>query len=225
MNKKFTGFWLLVMTFSLIILGACDSGAGAEAPAAADAALEEPVPDIRTDPAQVRDYLFEMSADVDGLVADMAYDQLKSVWKADFSVDSEGLMHGDGLVTFDAFVFAVDENLCGYSWTEKGQIFFVISGKVLTKGAEVFYPVKILPTQVERYSLSEPQATCDKPSDFLMDTPDQYITLHRDALISTVLTHLHQNVGDQIQLEQDLEQTSGTVDYKIRVSLAPILLD
>ncbi|MCJ7716893.1 MAG: hypothetical protein MUO54_10305, partial [Anaerolineales bacterium] len=62
MNKRYLMFWVLIIAVSLLV-GACDSGAGAGAPAAADGPGEEPVPDIRTDPNQEREYLFEMSAD------------------------------------------------------------------------------------------------------------------------------------------------------------------
>ncbi len=110
-------YWLLIILLVLLTTAcAGDSGAGApgdipvgEAPQDDQTAGEEIV--VIPEGA----YGFEMSAEVDGLVADMAYDQLKSEWVGDFSVDAEGLIKGDGMVTYDALVFAVDEELCGYA--------------------------------------------------------------------------------------------------------------
>jgi hypothetical protein len=170
-------------------------------------------------------FLLDMSAHVNGLVADMAYDQLESDWVGEFSTDSEGLFTGVGNVTYDALVFAVDEELCGYSWTELGEVAFNISGKVRDEGGQVSYPVKFFLLDVKVNSLSEPEPTCDDPPGYLSNFPSQYIEIHRNALLSTVLTHLHQNVGNQIQLGQDLAVTSGTVDYWIQLSLAAEDLD
>lgn len=225
--KKYLITWLLILTVGFLTAACADEpGIGPSGnPAAEDPVLEEPASSEGVDQSLKTEYLFDMSAEVNGLVGEMVYDQLKSEWDGEFSVDSNGLIKGDGMLTFEAFVFAVNEDLCGYSWTEKGFVVFVISGKVLKQGGEEYFPVKILPLQVERFSLSEPEATCSDPKDFLKDIPDIYIKVHRDALISTVLTHLHQNLGDQIKLEQVLEQKSGTVDYHILVSLAPVPLD
>lgn len=170
-------------------------------------------------------YHFLMSAEVDGLVADMAYDQLQSEWVADFTVDANGLLNGEGVVIFDALLFAVNDDLCGYNWAEKGQVEFVISGKVHDQGGAQVYPVKILLRDVERLSLEGPNVTCSNPQSFLKEMPDIYLETHRNALLSMVLTHLHQTVGNQIKLGQELEQTSGTVTYRIEVSLAPLPLD
>jgi len=225
--KKYHINWLLILAV-VFLTAACDAGSDygpSGNPSAADAVMEEPASGEEVDQSLKTDYHFDMSAEVNGLVGEMAYDQMKSEWDGDFSVDSNGLIKGDGMLTFDAFVFAVDEDLCGYSWTEKGQVVFVISGKVLKQGGEEYFPVKILLRQVERYSLSEPEATCSDPSSFLKDIPEIYIKIHRDALISTVLTHLHQNLGDQIKLDQVLEQKSGTIDYHILVSFALVPLD
>ena len=225
--KKYLIIVLLILTVGLLT-AACDDGAGigpSGEPAAERAVLEEPASGEEVEQTLNMDYLFEMSAEVNGLVEEMAYDQLKSEWRGEFSVDSDGLISGDGMLTFDAFVFAVNEDLCGYAWTELGQMVFMISGKVLKQGGEEYFPVKILPLQVERYSLSEPEATCSDPQGYLKDIPDIYIKIHRDALISTVLTHLHQNLGEQIQSWQVLEQESGTVNYHILVSPAVVPLD
>lgn len=169
-------------------------------------------------------YHFTMSAEVDGMVADMAYDQLQSEWMGDFTVDAAGLINGEGTVIYDALIFAVDEDLCGYSWAEKGQADYVISGKIHEQGGEQFYPVKFLLHDVERLSLEGPDATCSDPggSDGI---PDMYIGIHRDGLLATVLTHLHQNVGNQIKLGSVIETSSGTVSYQIEVTLAPVPLD
>ena len=219
---------LLLILLLAFLVSACDSGAGVDPsgnPSPEEAVMEEPAPDEEGDPTLDAEYQFSMSAEVNGLIGEMAYDQLKSEWRGEFSVDSDGSIRGDGMVTFDAFVFAVNEDLCGYAWTEKGQVVFVISGKVLEQGGEEFYPIKILLRQVERYSLSEPEATCDSPQAFLKDMPDIYIKVHRDALLSTVLTHLHQNVGEQIEFGQALKQQSGTVDYDILVSFNLVPID
>ncbi len=101
----------------------------------------------------------------------------------------------------------------------------MISGRVLDQGGEVSYPVKVFLLDVVPLPLSEPEATCTDPAGFLKDMPQLYIEIHRDALLSSILTHLHQNVGNQIKLGQALEQTSGTVDYHILVSMGLVELD
>ncbi|MCK5793561.1 MAG: hypothetical protein KAH12_02570 [Anaerolineales bacterium] len=213
---------VVLMLFLVVLLGAsCAAGN----PSVPDAVLEESAAGEAVEQPLNLDYYFEMSAQVDGLVADMAYDQLKSEWVGDFSVDPEGLIKGDGMVTYDALVFAVNEELCGYAWTEKGTVVFTMSGRVHNQGGEDSYPVKIFLLDVEPYSLSDPEATCTDPAGFLKDTPPIYIEIHRDALLSTVLTHLHQNVGDQIRLAQELAVESSTVEYQILVSLALVELD
>lgn len=220
--KRYPIFWLLILLL-VLLTAACAGDSGAGTPG------DMPVGEVPQEDQTAGDgieqtlqgaYGFEMSAEVNGLVADMTYDQLKSEWDGDFSVDAEGLINGDGMVTYDALVFAVDEELCGYAWTETGMVVFMMSGRVHNQGGEVSYPVKIFLLDVEPYSLSDPESTCTDPAGFLKDMPPTYIEIHRNALLSSVLTHLHQNVGDLIKLEQALEQTSGTVDYHILVSLA-----
>ena len=217
--KRNPTYWLLILLM-VLLTAACagDPGGGApgEIPVGEDSQDDQTAGEgIAQYPEGV--YGFKMSAEVNGLVADMAYDQLKSEWVGDFLVDAEGLISWDGTLTYDALVFAVDEELCGYAWTELGTVVFNLSGKVLDQGGEVSYPVKVFLLDVVPYSLSEPEATCTDPAGFLKDMPPMYIEIHRDALLSTVLTHLHQNVGNQIELGQALEQTSGTVDYHILV--------
>lgn len=170
-------------------------------------------------------YGFVMSAEVDGLVADMAYDQLKSDWWGDFSVDAEGLITGDGLVSYDALMFAVNEELCGFAWTELGDVEFEISGKVLKKGGEYYYPVKLFLRDPQVHSISDAEPTCEDPQSYLSQIPPQYLEIHRDALLSIVLTHLHQNIGNQLQLEETFTGQSSTVDYTILISLDPVDLD
>ena len=225
--KRNPTYWLLILLL-VLLTAACagDSGAGAPGDIPVGEASQDDNTageDIAQNPEGV--YGFEMSAEVNGLVADMAYDQLKSEWVGDFSVDAAGLIKGDGMVTYDALVFAVDEELCGYAWTELGTVVFKLSGKVLDNGGEVSYPVKVFLLDVVPYSLSEPEVTCTDPAGFLKDMPPLYIEIHRNALLSTVLTHLHENVGNQIKLEESLEQTSGTVDYHILVSVGLVELD
>ncbi len=217
--KRNPTYWLLILLM-VLLTAACAGDLGAGAPG--DIPVGEASQDDQTDGEEIvvtleGAFSFEMSAEVNGLVADMAYDQLKSEWVGDFLVDAEGLISGDGNLTYDALVFAVDEELCGYAWTELGTAVFMMSGRVLNQGGDVSYPVKLLLLDVEQYSITEPEATCTDPQGFLKDMPPMYIEIHRDALLSTVLTHLHQNVGNQIELGQALEQTSGTVDYHILV--------
>lgn len=224
--KRYAIYWLLSLLL-VLLTAACAGDPGAGAPG--NIPVGEVPQDDQTTGEEIeqtlRLYSFEMSAAVNGLVADMAYDQLKSEWVGDFSVDPEGLIKGDGMVTYDALVFAVDEELCGYAWTEKGTVVFNMSGRVNNQGGEDSYPVKIFLLDVEPYSLSDPEATCTDPAGFLKDMPPMYLEIHRNALLSTVLTHLHQNVGDQIQLGQELAVESGTVEYQILVSLALVELD
>ena len=212
---------LMILLLIVLLTASCAAGV----PAAGDGQIEEQAAPDGADQVLGGDYHFKMSAQVDGLVADMAYDQLQSEWVGDFTVDSEGLITGVGNLTYDALIFAVDEELCGYAWTELGTAVFNMSGRVHSQGSEATYPVKIFLLDVDRYSLSEPEATCDDPQGFLAKIPDQYLELHRDALLSIVLTHLHQYVGDQIQLEQELAVKRGTVEYQILVSLAIVELD
>ena len=119
---------LLLILLLAFLVSACDGGTGVDPSgnlSPEDAAMDEPVPDGEGDLTLGAEYQFSMSAEVNGLIDEMAYDQLKSEWRGEFSVDSDGLIRGDGMVTFDAFVFAVNEELCGYAWTEKGQVVFV----------------------------------------------------------------------------------------------------
>ncbi len=225
--KRYPIYWLLSLIL-VLLTAACAGDPGAGAPG------DMPVGELPQEDQTAGEgigqtlegaYGFEMSAEVNGLVADMAYDQLKSEWRGDFSVDAEGLINGDGMVTYDALIFAVDEELCGYAWTELGTVVFRLSGRVRNQGGEVSYPVKIFLLDVEPYSLSDPEATCTDPAGFLKDMPAIYKEIHRDALLSSVLTHLHQNIGNQIQLEKTFTGQSGTVDYTILVSMALVDLE
>lgn len=219
--KRIPIYWLVMVLIALLTTS-CRGSGGAQpgSPAGGEAGAGQ----SGGDPQETAFHI-TMSAQVDGLVADMAYDQLESEWVGDFTVNAEGLINGEGVVVYDALIFAVDEELCGYNWAEKGEANYVISGKVLEEGGETFYPLKILLRDVERLDLQGPDATCADPSYYYKEMPDQYLTIHRDGLLGTVLSHLHQSVGNQIQWGQKLEQTSGTVSYQIEVSLAPIPLD
>ena len=223
MKKRRLFIWLLILSVS-ILASACGSSPDADL---ADFAspLEESSSGEQVNQALQGLFNFEMAATVNGLVADLAYDQLESEWVGEFSVDSEGLFTGVGNVTYDALIFAVDEELCGYAWTELGDVAFQISGRVHNQGGDVAYPLKLFLLDVKRNSLSEPEPTCEDPQGFLAKMPDQYIEIHRDALLSTVLTHLHQNVGNQIRLQETFTGQSGTVDYTILVSLAAVDLE
>lgn len=219
--KKHSIYWLLILTF-VLLFSACTGNSEAGAPG------DMPVGEVPQEVQSTGDgvakvlqgkYDFEMSAAVDGLVADMAYDQLTSDWWGEFSVDAEGLMTGVGFVNYDAMVFAVDDDLCGFSWTEVGNVEFKISGSVLEKDTEVYYPLKLFLFDPQVISKTEAEPTCDDPQNYLSQTPSQYHDIHRDALLTTVLTHLHQTIGDKIQVEETFTGQSGTVDYTILISL------
>jgi len=225
--KRYPIYWLLSLIL-VLLTAACAGDPGAGAPG--DMPVGEVPQDDQTTGEEIVQtpqgaFGFEMSAEVNGLVADMAYDQLKSEWRGEFSIDDDGLITGSGMVAYDALMFAVDEELCGFAWTELGDVEFRISGRDLEKDGEYYYPVKLFLFDPIVESITDPEPTCEDPQGFLSKIPPQYLEIHRNALLSTVLTHLHQNIGNQIQLEKTFTGQSGTVDYTILVSMALVDLE
>ena len=170
---------------------------------------------------------FEMYASVNGLVERKVIDTLESDWIGTFSIDENYEMAGKGTLTYEADIFNVDEEECGYRWKENGTIEFEIKGKVHAEGVEYTFPVLIkspLPPPSERY-LSGAEATCSDPDAWRTDIPEVFISLNRDALFGAVLQNLHMTLGREIKMGHVLEKKIGTVNYGILVGPAALPLE
>lgn len=164
---------------------------------------------------------FDMSAIAGGSGANLYPATLLSNWGGEFIIDPDGNLTGQGRLVTEATVFNVDEDWCGYGFTEKAEHEFQIGGKLKKQGDKFNFPVKIWSVTTLTSPAPEigpPEATCEDPDPKKAEILGILIEVQREAMVSLVTQHLHQAVGDQIEFGIELEIEAGNVEYKIFVS-------
>ena len=228
-KRKSTLLILIVLT---LILSACAqspaSGGGGDLPGPADP--EQPIAKSQAE-ADFLDEKFDFSMEaylqdfnlssIAGPAGEGLYPAtLVSDWVGEFTIDPDGSMNGNGKLVSEATVYVVDEELCGYAYTEYTEHEFTIGGKIKKVGEEYTLPLKIWSVTLipgKGPVVGAPEATCDDPGT-PRELPGIYIETQRNAMISLVTQKLHGSVGDQIEMVLELNTKVDDIEYKIFVS-------
>ncbi len=222
-NKKTVLGMLLVLT----LLTGCKNlpGGGAGDPMRINQDQDSNLTENEAEGFLEQDFNFEMYATVNGLVDRRVADTMESDWIGEFSTDSDGIINGQGSVTYEMYLYNADDKGCGYRWKETGSIDFKIGGKVHIDGNNFRFPVKILELTQKDLEIGPAEATCSDPDSWRDTILDLYIELAHDALIGAVLDPLHRSLGNEIQFGTVLEKKISTVDFGILVGPAAVPLD
>ena len=151
-----------------------------------------------------------------------------SNWGGEFTIDPDGNLTGKGRVVTEANIFNVDEDWCGYAFLEEAEHEFLIGGKLKKQGEKHYFPIKIwsLTTLTDpEPKIGPPEATCDDPDSKQKELLGIFIEIQRENMVGIVTQHLHQTVGDLIEMGIELEMETGNVEYKISVSPEAIPLN
>ncbi len=152
---------------------------------------------------------------------------LVSDWVGEFTIEADGSMNGSGKLVTEATVYVVDEELCGYAYTEYTEHEFQIKGKLKKEGEKYYLPIKIwevTPIQGKGPVVGAGEATCDDPGPE-RELPAIYIKIQREAMVQLVIGKLHNPVGDQIEMGIELNTKVDEIEYKISVSPQVVPLD
>ncbi len=164
---------------------------------------------------------FDMSVIAGGSFANLYPANMISNWGGEFTIDPDGNLTGKGRLVTETNVFNVDEDWCGYGFFEKAEHEFQIAGKLKKQGEKYYIPIKIGSVTTltsPEPEIGPPEATCDDPDPQKKELLGIYIEIQREAMVSIVTQHLHQTVGDQIEMGIELNTEVGNVEYKISVS-------
>ena len=151
-----------------------------------------------------------------------------STWGGEFTIDPDGNFTGNGRLVTEANIFNVDEDWCGYAFLEKAEHEFQIAGKLKKQGEKYYFPIKIwgVTTLTDpEPKIGPPEATCDDPDSKQKEILGIFIEISRENMVGIVTQHLHQTVGDLIEMGIELEMEIGNVEYKISISPEAIPLD
>lgn len=155
-------------------------------------------------------------------VEDLYPSSMISNWGGEFSIDPEGNMTGSGKLITEATFFVVDEDWCGYAYTELADHEFQIGGTLKVVGEKYYLPVKIwsVTSLSPMPAIGPGEATCDDPGPERNQGLELFVGIQRDAMIQLITQHLHQLLGDQIEMGIELSATSpdGNIEYEIMVS-------
>ena len=240
MRSRKSSYFILILILILILAAGCSgpSGSGGDIPS--EFAGGERIAKSQGE-ADFLDQEFEFSMnavlddyDVSTLVgeagADLAPAYLNSDWSGTFSIDPDGTINGDGRLVSEATIFNVDpDDWCGYAFTELSEYEYQIKGRMKKEGERYLFTIKIW--ELEEISkdppLGPPEATCaDPPQRFADPKMAQLVVrVHRPAMINLVLQHLHQELENKVEFQNELITEAGSVEYKILVSLAAVDLD
>jgi hypothetical protein len=148
---------------------------------------------------------------------------MNSIWSGEFTINPDGNLFGqEGKLVTEATIFNVDEDWCGYAFTDLAEYTFEIGGTLKKQGDKYKVPIKIwsLTLVSTESSIGPPEATCEDPDPRYADPTmvKVLIPTHRNAMVNLVMQHLHQEVGDQIEMGIPLEVEAGKVEYQIFIS-------
>lgn len=216
---KFKQSWILLVIFILLTTGcstASSPGAGGDLPAVdPDPESDAAEDDFNALVGQLLD--FEMRTEILG--KDELRDKIKTEWTGEFSYDANGNISGIGVVYYEATIYQVDDEACGYRWVEKGMYNFELGGAVRQIDSEIVYPLKIIERSLGESTRSQAEATCDDPGPFETDYMDLYSDMHVRGLFAGVETYLHRNYEDQIRFCRPVEENTGNATIFILVCL------
>ncbi len=216
---KIKNLWFIVLIIVLITAGCADNsgqGGGGDLPAGD---LDNPQDSSDTDLDSLEGELltFIMNVEINNLEG--AQDTIKTEWVGEFSYDAEGKISGLGVVDYEATIYSVDEEGCGYKWTDKGMYNFTLGGDVQRKESGDVYPVKIEEKNNKSSSRSAAAATCGDPGPFEESFMDLYSELHLKGLFAGVEIYLHRVYEREIKLCVPIQETTGKATIYIEVCL------
>ncbi len=213
---EFKQSWILLVI--LLITGcstASSPGAGGDLPAVGpDPTSDAADNDSESLVGQLFD--FEMRTEILG---NEVRDKIKTEWTGEFSYDAEGKISGIGVVYYEATIYNVDGNGCGYRWTEKGMYNFDLGGTVRQKDSGNVYAVKIKERSLGESTRSQAEATCKSPGPLNTEILEIYSDLHLKGLFAGVEIYLHRNYEAQIRLCLPVEEYTGNATIYILVCL------
>jgi hypothetical protein len=165
---------------------------------------------------------FDVSSLAGSAGADLYPAIMRSTWGGEFTIDPDGNLVGQGKLVTEATMFYVDEDWCGYAFTELAEHTFLIGGKLKKEGEKYYIPIKIWSVELltKDPPLGPAEPTCADP-DSRYSNPKEvelFIPFHRNAMINFVLLPLHQTIGDQIEMGMELKTEENKVEYKIFIS-------
>jgi hypothetical protein len=165
---------------------------------------------------------FDMSAMAGVPVDDLYPASMISTWGGEFSIAPDGKMTGSGKVITEATFYVVDEDWCGYAYTELADHTFQIGGTLKQEGDTYYLPIKIwdVTALVPEVKVGPGEAVCSDPGPERKQGLELFVEIQRNAMIQLVTQGLHTEVGDQIQMGMELELVveSKGVEYEIWVS-------
>jgi hypothetical protein len=234
--------FLLIPFLLLFIISACaqspDPGGGGDLPELADSEGsriaksqgEADFLDGKFDfsmTANLKDFNFSSVAGIPD--EDLYPASMLSTWSGEFSIDPDGKMSGTGKLITDATFFVVDEDWCGYAYTELADHEFQIGGTLKRVGDTYYLPIKIwsLKPLVDTPQIGPGEAVCDDPGPEERDVLELFVGFHRDGMVQLIVQHLHQTIGDQIEMgiELNAESPDGNIEYEIFISPEAVPLD
>ena len=170
--------------------------------------------------AVLNDFNFSSLA---GIPAEDLYPaSMVSNWGGEFTIAPDGTMTGSGKLITEATFFVVDEDWCGYAYTDLADHEFQIGGTLKRDGDTYYLPIKIWSVTAlsPEPNLGPGEATCSDPGKEQNQGLALFVSIQREAMIQLITRHLHQTIGDQIQMGMELSAQSpdGNIEYEIAVS-------
>jgi hypothetical protein len=226
--------YLLILFFLIFIVSACtnssDTGAGGDIP------LKEAQGEKNAKSEGEAEFLngkfdFSMMAylkdfnfgSLAGIPAEDLYPaSMISNWGGEFTIAPDGSMSGSGKLITESTFFVVDEDWCGYAYTELADHEFQIGGTLKRVGDQYYLPIKIwsVKSLVPEVVLGPGEAVCNDPGPERNQGLEFFVGIQRDAMVQLITQHLHQSIGDQIEMGIELSAKSpdGNIEYEIMVS-------
>ena len=223
---------LLILSLLLIILTACapdtDSGDGGGLPASSSSG--ERIAESQGE-ADFLDQTFDFHmiaiiddfdmSEIAGVPVDDLYPaSMISTWGGEFTIAPDGKMTGEGVLITEATFYVVDEDWCGYAYTELADHEFQIGGTLKRVGDTYYLPIKIwsVTALVPEVVIGPGEAVCNDPGPERKEGLEFFVEIQRNAMVQLMTQGLHQSVGDQIEMGVELVTEAKGVEYEIMVS-------
>ena len=165
---------------------------------------------------------FDFSAIAGVPVDDLYPASMISTWGGEFTIAPDGSMTGEGKLITEATFFVVDEDWCGYAYTELADHEFQIGGTLKRVGDTYYLPIKIwdVTPLVPGVVVGPGEAVCSDPGPERREGLEFFVEIQRKAMVQLVTQGLHSPVGDQIEMGMELEMVveAKGVEYEIMVS-------